>query len=96
MLEEVRKLLQEDTDTQVISNCMSVLDKVSRLQREQLSSAVLDLQGKQRCRLGQPVSGSDGSAVISPASMYALQWCVQLLSCSRGRGDALAMPAYSV
>lgn len=28
MLEEVRRLLQEDTDTQVISNCMSVLDKV--------------------------------------------------------------------
>ena len=28
MLEEVRQLLQQDTDTQVISNCMSVLDKV--------------------------------------------------------------------
>ena len=28
MLDEVRQLLLNDTDTQVISNCMSVLDKV--------------------------------------------------------------------
>ena len=32
----MRKLLQEDTDTQVISNCMSVLDKVSLLQQKEL------------------------------------------------------------
>ena len=30
MLDEVKKLLLNDTDTQVISNCMSVLDKVRR------------------------------------------------------------------